>query len=289
MAYSKEEIAPIMREARELGMEIIPMFNQWGHASAGRVALGKHVVLDQNPTLQSYFSEDGWCWDISKPKVRELLRKIRRELTELCGEGSYFHIGCDEAYSFDFTEENMDYICGFINEIAEEMKAEGRRVIVWGDMFLYKHPHYNPKNRYCCNAPSPEVEKYFLKSLKKDVIIADWQYNSPEAPVETADVFVKAGFDCLLCPWDEGRDETNASLETVNEYSLMGFIHTTWHTLTRGMPYVTQMAKGGFEYAEGYKTENMRTETATLLRKVMPASGDYEKAGWSKIQVGFKW
>ena len=128
-----------------------------------------------------------------------------------------------------------------------------------------------------------------MKNLKKDIISADWQYNSPEAPVETADVFVKAGFNCLLCPWDEGRDEVNASLETVNEYSLMGFIHTTWHTLSKGMPCVTQMAKGGFEYTEGYKTENMRTETAALLRKVMPAGGDYEKAGWSKIQVSFRW
>jgi hypothetical protein len=47
---------------------------------------GKHVVLDQNPTLQTYFSEDGWCWDIRKPKVRELFRKIRSELIELCGD-----------------------------------------------------------------------------------------------------------------------------------------------------------------------------------------------------------
>lgn len=289
-AFTKEQIRPIIREAKELGLEIIPMFNHWGHAPASRVMHGKHVVLDQNPTLQTYFSDDGWCWDIRKPKVKELLRRIRSELIELCGDGGYFHIGCDEAYHFEFTDENMKALSDFINEISDELTAVGRRVIMWGDMLLYKHSHYNPKNRYCCNAPSPEVEKYFLKSLKKDIIIADWQYNSPEAPVETADVFVKAGFDCLLCPWDEGRDEVNASLETINEYSLMGFIHTTWHTLTRGMPYVTQMAKGGFEYAEGYKTESsMRTETAALLRKVMPAGGDYEKAGWSKIQVGFKW
>ena len=86
-AFDKEQIKPIIREANDLGLEIIPMFNHWGHASAGRVMHGKHVVLDQNPTLQTYFSDDGWCWDISKPKVRKLLRRIRDELCELCGNG----------------------------------------------------------------------------------------------------------------------------------------------------------------------------------------------------------
>jgi hypothetical protein len=160
---------------------------------------GKHVVLDQNPTLQTYFSDDGWCWDIRKPKVKELLRQIRGELIELCGDSKYFHIGCDEAYHFDFTEENMNALSGFINEISDELTAIGRRTIMWGDMLLYRHSHYNKDNRYACNAPSPEVETYFLKNLKKDIIIADWQYNSPVAPVETADVFAEAGFDCLLC------------------------------------------------------------------------------------------
>ena len=64
-AYSKDEVKPIIDEARSLGLEIIPMFNHWGHASASRVLHGKHVVLDQNPALQNYFTEDGWCWDIS--------------------------------------------------------------------------------------------------------------------------------------------------------------------------------------------------------------------------------
>ena len=161
-AYTKQQIRPLICEANELGLEIIPMFNHWGHASAGRVMHGKHVVLDQNPALQTYFSEDGWCWDISKPKVRALLRQIRAELMELCGPGSYFHIGCDEAYNFEFTKDNMDMICDFLNEIGEDLRAHGRRVIAWGDMFLYRHENYNPKNRYTYNAPGEEEVQYML-------------------------------------------------------------------------------------------------------------------------------
>ena len=288
-AFTKEQIQPIIREANDLGLEIIPMFNHWGHASAGRVIHGKHVVLDQNPTLQTYFSEDGWCWDIRKPKVRRLLRAIRQELSELCGSGAYFHIGCDEAYNFDMTQENMDFICDFIHEISQEMGVQGRRVIAWGDMFLYRHSQYNPQNKYSCNAPSPEIEQYLLAHLSHEVIIADWQYHAPQAPVETASVFQKAGFDCLLCPWDRGKAQMEAALSTVKEQALMGILHTTWHTLSSGLPYVTLAAVGGFESIDTYETRAARTYSAALWRKVMPIYGDYKKAGWSKIQIGDIW
>jgi len=285
--FTKDEIRPIIREANELGLEIIPMFNHWGHASAGRVIHGKHVVLDQNPSLQTYFSEDGWCWDISKPKVRALLRSIRVELIELCGDSSYFHVGCDEAYNFEFTKENMDFICDFLNEICAEMKDKNCRIIAWGDMFLYRYDSYDPANKYTCNAPSPEVEKYLLNRLDKNIIIADWQYDARTAPIETAAVFRDAGFDCVLCPWDRGVAETRAALATVEREGLMGFMHTTWHTLTAGMPYVFMMAQDAASYP--FEWASASTAAASLLRKVLPACGVYERAGWSKIQVHSRW
>lgn len=287
--FTKQQIRPIIDQAHDLGIEIVPMFNHWGHASGSRMMHGKHVVLDQNPSLQPYFSEDGWCWDIQNPKVRALLRDIRAELIELCGAGNYFHIGCDEAIHFEFTEKNLQTVCDFINEIGDELHASGRRAIVWGDMMLYRHAHYNPKNNYSCNAPTPEVEQFFLSRLHKHLLIADWQYWAPHAPIETASVFQNAGFDCLLCPCDIGNAEIDATLATIYQRSLMGFIHTTWHTLTYGMPCVTQMGVGGYEYTDGMKTDNLHAKTATLLRKVMSCKGDYERAGWSHRQIDFKW
>lgn len=285
-AFSKDQIRPFIHEANELGLEVIPLFNHWGHASAGRSMHGKHVVLDQNPTLQTFFTEDGWCWDIRKPKVKHLLRQIREELLELCGNGSYFHIGCDEAYAFTFKKENMDFICSHINEISEEMTAHNRRILVWGDMFLYRHSHYNPKNNYTCNAPSAQAEQYMLEHLSKNVIFADWQYSAPQAPIETVSIFQKAGFDCILCPWDLGSEQIAAVLSTAHDQSLMGFLHTTWHTLSRGLPYVTLAAICGSESAALTAFPEVQTSSAALLRKVMPCGGDYHKAGWSHLQIG---
>ena len=280
-AFTKEQIRPMIKEANDLGLEIIPMFNHWGHAAASRVRHGKHVVLDQNLALQTYFSPDGWCWDIKKQRVRDLLRRIRNELIELCGSGDYFHIGCDEAYNFEFTKDNMDMICDFLNEIGEDLRAHGRRVIAWGDMFLCRHENYNPQNRYTCNAPTEEAVQYMLSRLDRNIVIADWQYDATEAPVETAAVFANAGFDCLLCPWDRGNKNMQAMIATVKEQSLMGFMHTTWHTLSTGMPFVTCAAVGGFD---DFKVLG-GTYTAALYRKVMFVDGDYTKAGWSKKQI----
>ena len=285
-AFTKEQVRPIIKEAHDMGLEVIPMFNHWGHASSSRGCNGKHVVLDQNPKLQTYFSEDGWRWDIEKPKVRALLRSIRDELCELCGDGNYFHVGCDEAYGFDFSKESMDYICGFLNEISRDMNEKGRRIIAWGDMFLSKHTEFNPENRYAVNNPSLESEQYMLEHLDRSIVIADWQYTAPVAPVETAAIFQNAGFDTLLCPWDRGKAQLNAVLATVQEQELFGLLHTTWHTLAKGMPYVTA---AGIDSYEGRITEGLRahrTQTAALLRKIFPARGVYERAGWVKRQIG---
>ena len=288
-AFTREELSPIIREARDLGVEIIPMFNHWGHAAASRARHGKHVVLDQNPALQTYFSDDGWCWDIAKPKVRALLKSVRRELMELCGEGKYFHIGCDEAYNFAFTEENMDMITGFINEVSRDLSECNRRAIAWGDMFLYRYEHYNKENKYECNAPTPEASKYLLSRLDKNVVIADWQYDSPKAPVETSAVFSEAGFDSLICPWDRGRAHTRAAISTVKEMSLMGILHTTWHTLSDGMPIVALTAIESFTPLPADSRLAVRIVTAALLRRVMPTHGNYEMSGWSRIQTHYLW
>ena len=289
-AFTKEQIRPIVREATDLGIEIIPMFNHWGHSSAGRVMHGKHVVLDQNPALQTYFSEDGWCWDIRKPKVKELLSQIRAELVELCGNGKYFHIGCDEAFNFDLTKkESMEMICDYINEISRELEQQGRETIIWGDMFLYYHKYYNPNNRYTCNAPLPECEKFMLDRLSKKIIIADWQYEAKEAPVETALVFKKAGFNCVLCPWDKGMAEVESCITTAKEEKFMGILHTTWHTLSSGMGYVLLAAVQGFENCRVLSKPSVRTYPAALMRKVMPINGEYKKAGWAKLEIDVKW
>ena len=283
-AYAKDEVRPIINEARELGLEIIPMFNHWGHAAFSRGMYGKHVVLDQNMSLVTYFSENGWRWAIEKEKVRSLLRAARRELIELCGEGSYFHIGCDEADGFTYSKNELDFICDFINETADELKKIGRRAIAWGDMFLHKHNSYKAENRYICHAPTMETEEYMLERLDKSIIIADWQYDATISPVETAVTLKNAGFDVLLCPWDEDIKVIDACLDTVKSENLYGFIHTTWHTLSSGMWLIPLLSLGSFANSAP-RSAYSPSLAAYVLRRTFDTNGDYEKGGWSKKQI----
>lgn len=70
---------------------------QYTHIVLARRRYMKHVVLDQDPALQEYFTPDEWSWNISSLKVQKLLADVRSELYELFGTGSYMHLGFDEA------------------------------------------------------------------------------------------------------------------------------------------------------------------------------------------------
>ena len=283
-AYTKEQLKPILREAHDLGMEIIPMFNHWGHASASRVMHGKHVVLDQNPSLWYLFTEDGWTWNIASPKVRALMRQIRAELMELCGEGRYFHLGCDEAYNVD-VEKTGEVLIDYLNEIAGELAECGRRPIMWGDMLVYRRPDFNAENSYTAFCRSPELERKLLSALDKRIVIADWQYSVRVSPVETALVFRDAGFDVLLCPWDQ-RNSVTPCVETVRDAGLYGVLHTTWNTLSKGTPRVAQVAWEAWD-PSGEKSDFnfIRTHAAAILRKAYDSNGIYERTGWAKQQI----
>ena len=285
--FSKEEIKPIIQQANDLGIEVIPMFNHWGHASASRSIHGKHVVLDQNPSLQYLFSDDGWCWNIKCGKTKSLLKEIRNELIDLCGNGEYFHIGCDEAYGFD--KAYVKDVCDYINEINDDLNSVGRKTIMWGDMLIYNDKNFNPVNKYCALASDKECEKFFLNNISKNIIIADWQYWAKEAPVETSVVLKNAGFEVLVCPYDIGCNESDSCIETIKKYKLKGLIHTTWHTLSSGTPYVVRNAVACWE--NNYKDTASClyvTRTASALRKVYFVNGDYNKSGWAEYEIPLK-
>lgn len=289
-AYTKNQLRPLIRMANELGLEIIPMFNHWGHASASRVIHGKHVILDQNPRLQPLFSDDGWTWNILNPDTLKLLRAVREELIDLCGMGKYFHLGCDEAYNVEITPENHTVLTEYLNSISDELAVSGRRPIVWGDMLIASRESFNPNNRYTASCADEETQRCILSDLSRSIIIADWQYGVCRSPVETALTFKEAGFDTLVCPWDNTChcDSITPCADTAARYGLFGMLHTTWNTLSTGMPYV---AKAAFEVwnepEDGVLPPHafFAANAAKIMRCVYPVNGDYEKAGWSKTQT----
>ena len=289
-AFSADDLREIFAEAQDLGLELVPMFNHYGHASSGRVMHGKHVVLDRSPQYAYLFDETGWAWNIGLSETIDLQKKMRQELTELCGAGSFFHIGCDEIYGFDYSERAMEEICTHINAVAQSLAESGRKPILWADMFLPRTLKNQTGNTYTAACPSENASSFMLSKLDKNVLLADWQYDACRFPVETSLYLKEKGFSVLLCPWDRGMNRTNACLETAKIHGLDGILHTTWHTLSSGMPYVAKTARGCFlpAGAKDVRDENPAlhfNKTAEILRKVYPCGGDYRKSGWSKKEI----
>lgn len=279
-AHSKAEIKKLAWEANALGVEIIPMFNHLGHASGCREINGKHVVLDQNPRYGYLFNSYGWLWNYKRADVRALLSKVRKELMEVCGAGSYFHIGCDEAYAIGEDTEKAAETAEYLNAIAEELRICGRRAILWHDMLLSKSafPGYVANSK---DAPAAHL----IHALDKRILIADWQYSRHGETWATSKALRAQGFEVVCCPWDDKKN-INEAVETVKENELFGILHTTWHTLHKGF---REMIYAGC-LAYGIKDKSVETVRrfycAELARKAMPACGDFAKCGWSEKMTG---
>lgn len=286
-ACTKAEIKPIIDDAHGFGMEVIPMFNHLGHATQSRVKYGRHVVLDQNPKLQLLFEPDGWTWCLSNPSALKLLRSIRRELIELCGPGRYFHLGCDEAYSFATCplcsrKNGNELLLNYLNGLAEELKEQGRIPIIWGDALLDHDAWDSP---YIATSRSDQRTHEILDKLDKSIIINDWQYNIYDGECKTFEHFKEKGFQVLVSPWLK-TDNMKALTNTAINKGLHGVLLTTWHALhehINSILYSASIMWEGKNDASGRSTRQLdmsRTFTAAYQRKLCPVNGDYKKAGW---------
>jgi len=285
-AFKKDDVRKVIEEAKDLGIIPIPMFNHFGHASQSRGLNGKHVVLDQNPSLSYLFTPDGWAWDIQSEKVLSILSDIRHELYELFGEGEYIHLGCDEAYIYGNGFIEHEKVANFFERITHESVNEGRIPMLWGDMLVCKEELGVTTARYECNAKKAENARLIRNAIHKDTIINDWHYAVTEDPWATSGIFKQAGFRTMCCPWFK-RDNITAAVNTVKNLELFGVVQTTWHVLSAHMYMLYDCAKKfGTKFPDclSYSVDGMIT--ATLMRKISFEEYSYEDTGFAAHQTG---
>ena len=279
-AFTKDEAKELIRECRNLGIEPIPMFNQLGHATASRQIYGKHVVLDQNPRLQKYFTPDGWAWNIASPEVFSLLKQVRNELYALFGDGEYIHIGCDEAYYITKNKALRKQLAGYLANLTHEVEAEGRRPMLWMDMLLEKGIFKD-----CYTTGEKEEVEALRNATAKSSVFVDWQYSCVEAPIPSSLSLKNCGRDIMGAPW-YNEHNYRAHIQTVKDNDMFGLMLTTWHTLKYHMGSILGCAHDcgavTFPWSE---FSGSTEETATLLRRVSFEGNSYADCGWSKEQI----
>jgi Glycosyl hydrolase family 20, catalytic domain len=291
-AYSKDEVKPLLQRVRDLGMEPVPMFNHWGHATGSRVRNGRHVVLDQNPLLAPLFEPDGWTWCLTNPESLKILAGVRKELIEFFGDIDYFHLGCDEAYSHATCDSCRKHdpavlLAEYLNSVNADLKSHGIRPFIWGDALLEdtKWEGYIALSR-----PDQRTHEA-MDLLSRDFIIADWQYYlKNKNQTATFKHFMEKGFDVVTAPWHD-FENINVLGELAIEQNAFGMMLTTWHTLPVKMgiiPRAGSVMWGGKDAGKDnplYMGAYQMTSQAAFLRKIRKGPTDYENAGWRSFEV----
>ncbi len=288
-AYAKDDIRALAKEMRELGIEPIPMLNHLGHATAARLNGGKHVALDRSPKLYKYFTPDGWSWDVTSPLVRELLKKMRVELYEAFGAGEFFHLGLDEAYMYAMSKKHRDALPEYLSYVTDEVAKEGRRPMIWMDMFL---PRASGTPHLCTCESDGDMMKA-LSALNKKTVLVDWEYNGEKTPFPTTKYIAdrNIGFDIMCAPWTK-RANFDAAVNTVSELGIFGFMMTTWHTMVSETPAILGAARlfgapmAPWSRLSGSEGIGGKEECATLLRKLsFEGAPTYRDSGWCDEEI----
>ncbi len=294
-AFSHKQVKALVKEANAMGMQVIPMLNCLGHAAQNRAIFCKHTTLDQNPKLAPYFEPDGWTWNLQNPDTLKLLRAMRQELMEVCGQGEYFHIGCDEAFPYGTSrlfngKDKLQILIDYLNGLSEEMKACGRKALMWGDQMLYMQPNWAPAPYNIAYAESQESADRLLKGLSRDIIITDWQYYAKEDPMPTGKLLADNGFTVILAPFNNDAG-TKACVNNTVKYGYAGLLQTTWHVMhgddTRIVLRGGDLAWNGNPDYTKMDTEIMIFQVAAFQRKLLPSKGRFDRSGLRRYEIDF--
>lgn len=283
-AFTKDEVQDIIKEARALGLEPIPMFNSLAHASGARSMSGKHTVLDNDLSLYHLFTPDGWAWDLESEDVWTLFKKIRHELYEVFDGCEYFHLGFDESHAHNQNPYLRNRLANYMSRLTKEVQGEGKRPMIWMDMLLPPDAFSDMAGNCHSIKPKEECVK-IINSLADNTVLVDWEYSVKKAPISSVVYFKDLGIDIMGASWFDIENAV-AHIDTISSHKLFGYMHTTWHTISRDLPNIIPIAEKLGASLPVWKSEsNKEMILSTLLRAVATSDGDYPSCGWVKNQI----
>lgn len=178
-ALTREEIAQILKHAKENFINIIPLQQTLGHLEYV-LKFDEYKDFREIRTEIAHTDELPFALDISgythfnyideicacNKKAYEMVVDLCRDIAEAHEESEYFHIGSDEAWNLISCEDckakygdnpNQLFI-DHLNLMAEAVLSMGKKPMVWDDMFR----HFDDSE---------------IKSLNKNLVIMCWVYS----------------------------------------------------------------------------------------------------------------
>lgn len=241
---TKEDARDLQRFARNIGIEVIPLFQCLGHQGWGGSRSGllrAYPEFDETPDtpLDAEWPEifcRSWC--PQHPDVNTVVYALLDEMVDAF-DASLFHIGMDEVYEIASEQcercrggERAELFAKAVKDmhafLTEEKKVE---VMMWGDRLidanLFGYDNWEGDTFGTYNA---------IDLLPKDIIILDWHYDERKKGFPTPLHFMQHGFRVMPACWfkenvaEELFEQASKDAGTHElEQMLYGKLVTSWH------------------------------------------------------------
>ena len=189
-ALTAKEIRQLDQRCRELGIDLVPNQNSFGHL---RHFL-EYPPLKKLAEVSAPYEGPGGEFlrypSTLAPNRPGTLRFLRGLYDELLPNFSsrFFNVGCDETWDLGRGQSKAScrrdgkgrVYLGFLRKIHREVTRRGKRMMFWGDIIL----HY------------PEL----IKSLPRNVVALDWGYEADHPFERETRAFAKSSIPFYVCP-----------------------------------------------------------------------------------------
>jgi hypothetical protein len=228
-ALTGDEILQLDARCRELGIDLVPNQNSFGHL---RYWLEYPALKKLAELSKPYQGADGTFLRFpstlapNNPGTLPFLRELYDELLPHFSSGR-FNVGCDETWDLGLGQSRR--ICeargkgrvyvDFLKKIHTEAAERGKQMMFWGDIIL----HY------------PEL----IRELPREVIALNWGYEANHPFDREAVLFAKAKIPFYVCPgtatWMTliGRHDTalanlRLGADAGRRHGAVGYLNTDW-------------------------------------------------------------
>ena len=287
-ALTAKEIQSLDARCRELGIDLVPNQNSFGHlryflADARLKRLGE--ISSPYPAETKDFLRHPTTLAPNHPGTLPFLRGLYDELLPHFSS-QFFNIGGDEPW--DLGKGQSKALCtakgqgrvylDFLKSIHREASVRDKKMMFWGDIVL-KHPT-------------------LIRELPKNAIALNWGYETNHPFATEAAQFAQANIPFYVCPgtstWqtlvgkhDNALANLRAAAQAGKKFGALGFLITDWGDGGHPQPLAVSwpMFVSGAALAWNAKSFDERKLLPVLSRDVLEEpAGQLAAAAW---KLGF--
>jgi hypothetical protein len=247
-ALTGEEVRRLDARCRELGIDLVPNQNSFGHL---RYFLEHPGLKKLAEVLMPYEDASGefvrrpTTLAPDHPGTLPFLRGLYDELLPNFSS-RFFNVGCDETW--DLGRGQSKQLCksqgqgrvylDFLKKIHREAARRGRTMMFWGDIIL-KYPKLIPELAKIDRADLPVSRDARQRAPANKLIALNWGYEANHPFEQEARRFAKSGIPFYVCPgtsaWqtligrhDNALANLRASAKAGRKQGAIGYLITDW-------------------------------------------------------------